>query len=905
MTLARRGSWQAYVSSINQSLSLHDVWKSVQRINGRYSPAPRPVLKDPTGTFIGDPAQVADTLAEHFAHISSDAHYSPTFLRHKARQELHAINFNTADHFPYNDAISHLEFLSALSATAESSPSMDGITYSMLKHCDPSLHNAILHLYNSVFLEGLFPEDWRVATVIPIQKPNKDPFLSENYRPISLTSCLCKVLEKIVNSRLMWFLESRNIIDTAQSGFRRNRSTTDHLVRLEQDLRQAISDGHHTLIIFFDIMKAYDTAWRHNVLQKLHDYGLRGPLPLFISNFLRNRHLRVRVGSTLSEPQNFSQGIPQGSVLSCTCFLVALNDLPLAIPRNVQSMLYVDDLTIYMSGPSLRHLERQLQLALNSLLHWSDTSGFQFSPAKTVSMHICRKRNCPKLAPNLTLADLPLRCVPTHKFLGMTLDSGLTWRSHLTALKTACHRVLDLFKKLSHTSWGSDSVTLLRLYVMLLKPKIEYGLEAYSSAADSYILSIGTIQNSAIRFATGAFRSTPVASLHAETSLLPQPYARQQKLLNYFLRLYVNSVHPLHDWSIDYDDLFDPALADTIPASSFLGLIYDLLIQYDLDLSLMLTEPMPRHPPWRISKISICDDLEGYSKRDVPHSILKRVYLDHMHTHNNSVTIYTDGSRTDDGVAFAIHCTAQSRQVRLNSLASVYTAELLAIREAIMYAETTVQSNTITIATDSRSAIQAIGSLNLAHPIVNHIRDQLIVSEKSYSLCWVPSHVGVPGNERADLLARDAITTLPVTPLSLPRSDLKCYIRRMIRLTWGGEWRRSVHNKLREILPNIPGKYVNHHPRSWSVKLTRLRVGHCRATHGYLMNQDPPPYCMDCIVPLTVRHILLECPSYMQHRHLFGCPGPPLLSDIFSKDNSVVNGPLHTYLLRIGMFNEI
>ena len=152
-------------------------------------------------------------------------------------------------------------------------------------------------------------------------------------------------------------------------------------------------------------------------------------------------------------------------------------------------------------------------------------------------------------------------------------------------------------------------------------------------------------------------------------------------------------------------------------------------------------------------------------------------------------------------------------------------------------------------------------------------------------------------------MARAAVATLPISPCSLPRSDYKCLIRRTVRDSWHWSWRQTRDVKLKEALPDIPHKYVNPYPRNWSIKLTRLLIGHTRLTHSYLMSGDPLPYCEDCIVPLTVRHILLECPSYEQHRQLFGFPGPPTMRAMFASDNCGVNGPLYTFLHQIALFH--
>ena len=214
-------------------------------------------------------------------------------------------------------------------------------------------------------------------------------------------------------------------------------------------------------------------------------------------------------------------------------------------------------------------IQRQLQLAINSLQSWSQKSGFQFSDAKTVSMHTCRKHNCSKTAPHLTINNTPIKCVDTTKFLGLTLDNSLTWKPHISSVKKKANKTLDLLKKLSHCKWGSDSPTPVRLYIMLIKPIIDYGLEAYVSAAPSYLNSLYAIQNSALRIAMGAFCSSPIVILHALTSVLPSSYSSHLKQLNLYLRLIANPTHPMHGRIIDQDDLNVDAILERTPAKSF------------------------------------------------------------------------------------------------------------------------------------------------------------------------------------------------------------------------------------------------------------------------------------------------------------------------------------------------
>ena len=133
---------------------------------------------------------------------------------------------------------------------------------------------------------GKFPESWELATIIPIPKPGKDHAEPNSYRPIALTSCLCKTLERMINVRLVWYLESNNLISPVQSGFRSERRTNDNLVRLETFIRDAFVAKQHVVAVFFDLEKAYDTTWRHGIMRDLHDLGIRGRLATFIENFL-------------------------------------------------------------------------------------------------------------------------------------------------------------------------------------------------------------------------------------------------------------------------------------------------------------------------------------------------------------------------------------------------------------------------------------------------------------------------------------------------------------------------------------------------------------------------------------------------------------------------------------------
>jgi len=143
----------------------------------------------------------------------------------------------------------------------------------MLKHLPSKVLNTLLSILNDIWITGNFPPSWR-QSVVPIPKSGKDASDPTNYHPIALTSCVCKAMERIVNNRFVWYLETNKIITPTQSGFRKGRSTTDQLVRLESFVREAFINKQHATVIFFDLEKAYDTTWQFGILKDLHDAGL-------------------------------------------------------------------------------------------------------------------------------------------------------------------------------------------------------------------------------------------------------------------------------------------------------------------------------------------------------------------------------------------------------------------------------------------------------------------------------------------------------------------------------------------------------------------------------------------------------------------------------------------------------
>ena len=356
--------------------------------------------------------------------------------------------------------------------------------------------------------------------MIPIPKPGKDSKNPSNYRPISLTTCLCKTMERMINTRLVWSLEKNNILSKYQSGFRKGQTTTDQLIRLESFIRDSFLKGNHVVSVFFDLEKAYDTVWKYGVIRDLHKVGLRGRMPMFIQNFLTSRVFRVRLGSIYSDMYEQEMGVPQGSILSVTLFMLKINSIADVIPASFEKSLFVDDFSITCSSRNMASIERQLQLCLNKIEKWADENGFKFSKTKTVCMHFCNKR---KLHPDptLTIYNSQIPVVIQTKFLGVIFDNKLNFKAHIDYVRQKCGKAMNLLKVVAKMDWGADRSVLVRLYRSFVRSRLDYGCAVFSSARKSYLKKLEPIQNQGLRICLGAFRTSPMQSLYVEANEPP------------------------------------------------------------------------------------------------------------------------------------------------------------------------------------------------------------------------------------------------------------------------------------------------------------------------------------------------------------------------------------------------
>ena len=229
-----------------------------------------------------------------------------------------------------------------LDSSEASSP--DCIAVVVSKNCEPELSFILADLSNICLKESGFPDGWKVSSVVPVFKNVEERSTAKNYHPVSLLSVFSKVFEKLVNNRIVNHLEKCGLFSDFQYGFRSSRPTADLLTVVSDRIARAFNRSGATRAVAIYISKAFDRVWHAGLLPKLMSYGISDQIFGLISSFLSNRLLRVVLDGKSSQEYPVNAGVPQGSILGPTLFLLYINDLPDDAICNIA--IYTDDTTL-------------------------------------------------------------------------------------------------------------------------------------------------------------------------------------------------------------------------------------------------------------------------------------------------------------------------------------------------------------------------------------------------------------------------------------------------------------------------------------------------------------------------------------------------------------------------------
>jgi hypothetical protein len=374
-----------------------------------------------------------------------------------------------------------------------------GISNLLLKKTPPAFRGLLLTMFNRCLEENFIPTVWKESIIKMIEKKADDRTDPKNYRPISITSCLMRLLERLILLRLEQHLKENKILIDSQSGFRRRRSTRDNLVFLVQKSQETKNRGRSLLAIFFDIEAAFDKVWHNGLIYKLIQIKTPYYLLKIIINFLSERSFKVKVGDQESERKTITCGVPQGACLSPTLFAIYINDSPCRSSKNSeQTMLFADD-TVYilMYKNKTSRVQKKVYQFLKELELWAFRWRVTLAPHKCNYMVISKNSKLDSFELKLNGTIIPLE--NNIRFLGLRIDPRMTFEHQVNHIKATCRERFNILKIISHKSWHLTKKTLVEIYHSLIRSIMEYTSFIYDLLPPSLKNLINTIQNDALR----------------------------------------------------------------------------------------------------------------------------------------------------------------------------------------------------------------------------------------------------------------------------------------------------------------------------------------------------------------------------------------------------------------------
>ena len=472
------------------SLQSKQWWSSVKQAGGDGRHCSIPVIRDNQGREHSTSQEKADCFGRFFARKCS--------LEGEDFQQTDLPNFpnrcpSTLSQVRFRPATveRQLRRLDPSKATGN-----DSVPSRVLKQCAPVLALPLSRLFSLCIRHGTQPSMWKIANVVPVHKKQSRSEM-RNYRPVSLLSVLSKVMEKIVNTSIMNHLEKENLLSSHQFGFRAGLGAADLLTGLSHEWLTSINAGESVRVLAVDIAGAFDKVSHVGVLHKLRSYGIHGALHRWLTNYLSNRKLQAVVGGAKSQLFPVTAGVPQGSILGPTLFLVYVNDAADVLPVGISPATYADDTTIYSritSAETAANQCKNFQTGVDNLAKWGATWRVKFEPSKSQAMTISRHRN-PWPIPPVRFNGLIVQEVNALKLLGVTFDKHLNYGQHLRATALRATQRIGFLRKASRVLGLHGRAVAYKGFV---RPMMEYCPLVWSGAAACHLSRLEKAQKRAL-----------------------------------------------------------------------------------------------------------------------------------------------------------------------------------------------------------------------------------------------------------------------------------------------------------------------------------------------------------------------------------------------------------------------
>ncbi len=814
---SKLNSWKSFCSAQEKE----DVWSTVHRIckSFMHRQIHPTYLRKLDGTQTTSNAETALVMLKTFFPDNNLAHNYQQSDRELSSFNTENTNIDTHK-FTENEVMSIIKHLNPKKAPGE-----DNINAEVIKRFNHMKPNFLSKLYNRCFELQYFPKLWKSAVVKVIPKTGyEDSSNLKAYRPICLLSILGKVLEKLIINRINWWILSQNKISANQFGFLPQRTTEQAIHNVVDFAKESLAMKGICALISLDITGAFDHARWDDIIYQMKLKGFPNNLIKLTKSYYTDRKVRLCY-QEVSFVKQTTMGCPQGSVSGPCHWILVYDDLAQeTLPYGCKINTYADDALIMVSGNSGEEIEVKTNECLRIVIENGTKHGLTFNPNKTYAMVLTNKLKY--TTPRLFMGGSELQLVDKFRYLGVILDKKLNFTAHIESVCSKVERLTMHLSRAIKPSWGLRYDVVKIIYRSVIEPIILYCSSVWADAAQSRWGSRRlerTQRNISIRMC----KSYRTVSANAVI------------LLSGFL--------PLHLRALEISDLYCIKQTGVTDAIGFCGNNYQkpLNVKYSV------------HPAQRHQINLIFHDMFICQNRHKYH-------------------IFTDGSKENEnvGAGYVIlnNVLIKSGMAKLASYCSVFQAELVGIRTALQWFDTTRHCNiTIELSSDSRAALLAINDSNSLNMIVNDIHtvlDSLNSKGIIVRFSWVKGHSGIYGNELADEMAKKASTShLRISYDKMPLSFTKKMLREKYINIWNNNYIISNTGNITKLY--FPTVYHRLHLRELTPDFitTQFLTGHGKFNaYLYRFKVKTSPEC-ECGNPeQTIEHLINDCPRYLEFR---------------------------------------
>ena len=454
--------WKDYVEEIDSQTDGRKIWGTIRAMDGRAPPSNKNEVLEVNGVGYVEDKDKAEQFAKTYKGFSKIPKRSTDRpMRRSIYERLRSRVTGPSEESEQDLTMQEME-RAIFGASNNKSAGSDDIPYEFIKHLGPLAKE---------YLKTLL-------------KNGKDPKQTASYRPISLTSCLGKILERMIADRLMFVLEERELLSPNQAGFRQGRCTTDQILKLVQDATDNIhapkDESHQTTVCFFDYEKVYDKVWRDGLIHKMLELNIPKRFIKFVRHFLSGRRTCVEVNNKKSKEFILKEGLPQGSCISPLLFLIFINDIDVELDMKTAASLFADDTASWRRDGKVRGSDHTLmQQEVNKITEWATTWKMSINVDKTKCMVISSSYQDQQWNPQLEAMGKAIEPVKAYPFLGNTINNNLRFKDHVNKVVTKCTKRNKILKCMATKDWGNGQETQTNLYIQYNRPALEYGSSSW------------------------------------------------------------------------------------------------------------------------------------------------------------------------------------------------------------------------------------------------------------------------------------------------------------------------------------------------------------------------------------------------------------------------------------------